>query len=116
MAVILAVGAVWFSWLARSELGTQWRFAASIGAGHKLVQSGPYAIVRHPLYVSFFALTLATGIVWTDPGLLPLALILFAIGVWIRVKTEEKLLRQTFGAEFDRYAINVPAFLPRFKD
>lgn len=116
MAVILAAGAVWFSWLARRELGSQWRFAASIGDGHKLIQSGPYAIIRHPLYVCFFALTVATGIVWTDPGVLPLALVLFAIGGWIRVKTEENFLRQTFGVDFDRYAMSVPAFLPRFKD
>ena len=113
MAVLLAAGAVWFSWIALKTLGKQWSFVAGVTAQHRLIQDGPYAIVRHPLYVCFFGLTLATGMVWTEPTAIAISVVLFWIGVWIRVRTEERLLREAFGAEFERYVQRVPAFFPR---
>src|SRR5262245_33024333 len=113
MAVLLAAGAVWFSSIALKTLGTQWSFVAGVTGQHRLIQDGPYAIVRHPLYVCFFGLTLATGMVWTEPLGIAVSIVLFWIGVWIRVRTEEKLLREAFGEEFERYTQRVPAFFPR---
>jgi len=112
-AILIAAGSVWFSWISLKTLGQQWSFVAGVTAEHQLVQSGPYAVVRHPLYSCFFGLTLATGLVWTERAGLAIALIPFWIGVWIRVRTEEKTLRDTFGAEFDDYVRRVPAFFPR---
>jgi protein-S-isoprenylcysteine O-methyltransferase Ste14 len=113
IAVLLAAGAVWFSWIALRTLGKQWSFVAGVTAQHRLIQDGPYAIVRHPLYVCFFGLTLATGMVWTEPAAIAVSVVLFWIGVWVRVRTEEKLLRDAFGEEFERYVQRVPAFFPR---
>jgi len=77
-----------------------------------LICDGPYAVVRHPLYACFFALTFATALVWTYPGGAMIALGIFLVGVWVRIRSEEKLLRQTFGAQFDEYAKRVPALIP----
>ena len=112
VAVILAIGSVYFSWIALKALGRQWSFVAGVMSGHRLIQEGPYSVVRHPLYVCFFGLTFSTGIVWSEPMGLLVSTILFWIGVWIRVRSEEKILRETFGAEFEEYAKRVPAFLP----
>lgn len=111
-AVIIAIGSVWFSRLALKTLGRQWSFVAGVTSQHKLIQEGPYAVIRHPLYACFFALTLATGMVWAEPLGLLAGSVVFWIGVWIRVRTEENLLRETFGLEFERYVKNVPAFFP----
>ena len=116
MAAMLAVGSVWFSHVALQYLGKQWSFVAGVTAGHRLVREGPYAVVRHPLYTSFFGLTLSTAIVWSRPVVFPVVVAMFWIGVWIRVRAEERILRQTFGAEFDGYAAEVAAFFPRFRD
>jgi protein-S-isoprenylcysteine O-methyltransferase Ste14 len=40
------------------------------------------------------------------------AIVIFLIGTFVRIRSEEKLLRATFGAQFDDYARRVPAFLP----
>lgn len=112
VAVILAAGSVYFSWVSLKTLGTQWSFIAGVTAKHRLIQEGPYSLVRHPLYLCFFGLTLATGMVWTAPLGLLVGMIVFGAGVWIRVHSEEKILRQTFGAEFDEYKKRVPAFFP----
>src|SRR5688572_11433179 len=92
IAMFIAAVAVWFSYLALIVLGEQWAFLAAVKAEHLLVQTGPYSIIRHPLYVCFFALVLATGIIWTRLGALAIAMGVFAIGMWIRIRTEEKLL------------------------
>ncbi len=111
-AVILAAGSVWLSWTALKALGNQWSLVAGVTADHRLIQEGPYAVVRHPLYTCFFGLTLATALVWTEPAGLVVAVILFWVGVSIRVRSEEKILRAAFGREFEDYVRRVPAFFP----
>jgi protein-S-isoprenylcysteine O-methyltransferase Ste14 len=112
VAVVLAIGSVCFSWIALRTLGEQWSFVAGVTARHRLIQEGIYGCVRHPLYLCFFSLTLATGMVWTAPPGILLSTLLFWIGVWIRVRSEEKILRTEFGAEFEGYVRSVPAFFP----
>ncbi len=112
VAVLLAAGSVYFSRAALKSLGRQWGFIAGVTAAHQLVQDGPYAVIRHPLYTCFYGLISATAIVWTTPRGLFAATILFWIGVWIRVHTEEKVLRERFGSDFDDYVRRVPAFFP----
>jgi protein-S-isoprenylcysteine O-methyltransferase Ste14 len=55
---------------------------------------------------------LATGLAVSHWIALAAALVVFAIGTWIRVRSEEKLLRGAFGAEFEEYAREVPAVVP----
>ncbi len=115
MAAILGVGSVWFSRVALQVLGRQWSLVAGVTADHRLVMEGPYAVVRHPLYTCFFGLTLATAIVWTRPPAIPLIVLLFWLGVSVRVRSEERILREAFGGEFERYKREVGAFLPRLR-
>jgi protein-S-isoprenylcysteine O-methyltransferase Ste14 len=112
IAGLIAAGSVWFSRIALDALGKEWSFVAGVTANHRLIQTGPYAIVRHPLYLCFFGLTFATAIVWSEPVGIAVSSLLFWIGVAIRVRTEEKILRETFGSQFEDYARRVPAFIP----
>jgi len=80
--------------------------------GHELITQGPYRLVRNPIYLAMFGMMAAFGLsltIW--PGLLA-AIAIFLIGTMIRIRSEEKLLRATFGAQFEEYARRVPAFLP----
>jgi protein-S-isoprenylcysteine O-methyltransferase Ste14 len=56
---------------------------------------------------------IATGMAVSRWPALVCAAIVFAAGTAIRIRAEENLLRETFGATFDEYARRVPAFLPR---
>jgi protein-S-isoprenylcysteine O-methyltransferase Ste14 len=112
LAAGVAVGSVWFVLNAIRTLGKQWSLAARVLEGHKLVTEGPYRIVRNPIYTGMFGMLLATGLAvsyWI--GLLA-AIVVFAVGTVIRVHSEERLLRETFGAEFEAYADRVPAVVP----
>jgi protein-S-isoprenylcysteine O-methyltransferase Ste14 len=97
---------------ALSVLGRNWSFVAAVGRDHELVEHGPYASIRHPLYASFFLMTMATAVIWSRPAAIAVSGIIFAVGVWIRIRVEEKLLHEAFGLKFESYCRRVPGVLP----
>jgi protein-S-isoprenylcysteine O-methyltransferase Ste14 len=108
----LAVGSVWLTASAVRTLGRQWAVAARLIEGHKLVTAGPYRFVRNPIYTGMLGMLVATGLAMEHWTALIVAVVLFAVGLVIRVRSEEKLLRAAFGKEFEDYAQRVPAVLP----
>ncbi len=109
----LASASVWIVLSAVRTLGKQWSFAARLVEEHKLITEGPYAVVRNPIYTGMLGMLVATGLAVSHWAALPVALALFGVGTAIRVRSEEKLLREAFGAEFHAYARRVPAVFPR---
>jgi protein-S-isoprenylcysteine O-methyltransferase Ste14 len=114
-AVAVAMALASNAWCLRAiqTLGKQWTFEARVIKGHELITSGPYAVVRNPIYLGMFGLMIATGLVFTTWWALLIAVIIFLVGNQIRIRAEERLLRETFGSQFDDYASRVPAFFPR---
>ena len=80
---------------------------------HGLVQSGPFARVRHPIYLAMLLLLAALGLGLGHIAGLLVAIPVFLVGTAIRVREEERLLRQQFGRAYDDYASVTPAFIPR---
>lgn len=109
----LALASTWFCYAAARTLGRQWALVARVIEGHELVSSGPYAVVRNPIYLAMFGMLIASGFAVSRWRALLPAVAVFLIGTAIRIRTEQNLLRATFGEEFDEYARRVPAFLPR---
>ncbi len=115
VAAVFACLGVLLAWTAVRSLGRQWRVDAGLNADHQLVRTGPYRIVRHPIYASMLCMLL-TGIaaIGTLPGW-PVAITLFVAGIEIRVWAEDGLLRGRFAGEFDVWQRAVPAYLPFFR-
>ena len=113
VAVALALASCMFSLLAVRTLGKQWTYRARVIEGHELITAGPYSVVRNPIYLGMFGMLLATGLVYSRWWNFLGAIVFFLIGNQMRIRAEEKLLRETFGSQFDDYARRVPAFLPR---
>jgi len=112
LTMIAAIGSVWFVSKAIRTLGKQWSLAARLVEGHKLVTEGPYRIVRNPIYTGMFGMLLATGMAISHWIGLLIAIVVFVVGTIIRVQSEEKLLREAFGPEFEAYARRVRAVVP----
>jgi protein-S-isoprenylcysteine O-methyltransferase Ste14 len=108
----IAAGSGWLIETAIRTLGKQWALRARLVEGHKLITVGPYAHVRNPIYTGMFGMLIATGLAMEHWVALMVAVVLFAVGTVIRVRSEERLLRGAFGKEFDDYAARVPAVLP----
>jgi protein-S-isoprenylcysteine O-methyltransferase Ste14 len=100
------------SWTARRALGKQWRIEAGLNADHELITSGPYRILRHPIYTSMLCTLLGTGVLITPWWLLLISIVIFIAGTEIRVRVEDSLLSSHFGDRFQDYKQNVPAYIP----
>jgi protein-S-isoprenylcysteine O-methyltransferase Ste14 len=111
-SMVLAPVAALFGWLSVRHLGKQLRILAGLYADHELIRTGPYAIVRHPVYASLFMMMLATGLLFARWPVLLLSIALYIAGTEIRIHAEEGLLRARFGEEFEEYRRRVPAYLP----
>ena len=112
ITLTLAFGSVAIVMAAVRALGKEWSVTARVVEGHRLATRGPYRFVRHPIYTGMLGMLLATGLASSSWLGLSAALVIFFIGTIIRVRSEERLLREEFGAEFDVYAKLVPAMLP----
>jgi protein-S-isoprenylcysteine O-methyltransferase Ste14 len=111
--IAFTIASVWFCLAAVRALGKQWALMARVIDGHELIRQGPYAVVRNPIYLAMLGMLIATGLAVSRWQALVCASIVFAAGTAIRIRAEENLLREAFGATFDEYARSVPAFLPR---
>lgn len=83
---------------------------SSLGA--KLVTSGPFGIVRNPLYVGNFFIVLGISLFSAVSWMVLLTVICFTIQYYFIVVYEEKLLVDQFGEEFEHYCKRVPAWIP----
>jgi len=99
-------------WSAVRHLGRQFRIQAGLYEDHRLVRSGAYAVVRHPIYASMLMLLAATLLLLTSWLGMAAALALFLTGTEVRVRTEDALLASRFPAAFAAYRSRVPAYLP----
>jgi protein-S-isoprenylcysteine O-methyltransferase Ste14 len=68
--------------------------------------------LRHTIYTAMLGLLLATGMTLSSWQTLGIAVACFVGGTRYRIRVEERLLRQRFGAVYDHYAASVPAFPP----
>jgi protein-S-isoprenylcysteine O-methyltransferase Ste14 len=112
LSISLFAVAAALSWTSSHALRGQLRIDAGIGAEPKLVRSGPYGLVRHPIYTSMLVVLSATAVMLTPWPLFLVSMVLFIAGTEIRVRTEEKLLASHFGDEFQDYKRAVPAYFP----
>jgi protein-S-isoprenylcysteine O-methyltransferase Ste14 len=111
-SMALGPPSVALAWAASRHLGKQWRYQAALRADHELIQTGPYAWIRNPIYTSMLGMVLATGFCMTWWPLFVGAVVCFVAGTEIRVRAEERLLAERFKDEFAAYRKHVPAYIP----
>lgn len=99
--------AVW----ARRHLGGNWSGEVRIAAEHKLVRSGPYRFVRHPIYTAVLGMYCGTALVSGEIHA-PIALAIVILAYWRKIHLEERALREAFGAEHEAYQQESWAWIP----
>ena len=115
LAAALSIGSVILTMAAIRELGKQWSLEARLVEGHDLVMTGPYNLVRHPIYTAMLGKLIATGIVLSHWAVLASAVVIFLIGTYIRTRFEERLLSDAFGEQFAKWKARVPGLIPFLK-
>jgi protein-S-isoprenylcysteine O-methyltransferase Ste14 len=108
----ITIAGLLFSVWARLFLGRNWSRSVTIKQDHELITSGPYALVRHPIYTGILAGFLGTALAIAQVrGFLAFFLILIALSFKLRL--EEQWMHSHFGKIYEDYARGVPALLPR---
>jgi protein-S-isoprenylcysteine O-methyltransferase Ste14 len=111
-SMVVAPFAVGLGWWATRHLGKQWRYVAALTQGHELITTGPYRLIRHPIYTSMFGMLLATVLAWSWWPLGIAAVVLFVIGTEIRIRSEDALLAARFGEKYTAWRAKTPAYIP----
>lgn len=112
VAVTMTAVGFAFCWWARVHLGRLWSRSVARKADHHIVHTGPYALVRHPIYTGASFAALATAAARPTPLTLSGAL-LMVVGWVLKARLEERFLRSELGAEaYDAYAARVPMLVP----
>jgi protein-S-isoprenylcysteine O-methyltransferase Ste14 len=101
-----------FAWWARVCLGALWSARTVTKAGHRIVDSGPYGLVRHPIYTGI--LVMALGRIGIRGELIPLTgWVLLLLGFWMKARREERFLAEQLGREaYAAYARRVKMLVP----
>lgn len=107
---LLIVG-LGFAVLARAWLGRNWSGTVTLKQGHELIRSGPYALVRHPIYSGLLLALIGTAVVVGRWRAL-IAFVLFLAGLLVKMRKEEQFMREQFGEQYARYRAEVPALVP----
>jgi len=109
--VLFTLGGLLILW-GRASLGEWFSTKPVVKKGHRLIQAGPYRLMRHPIYVgiilALWGLTLALDSLVT---LLILA-IPFMVVIYLNAKAEERLLGSSLKGEYEKYKSQVPMFVP----
>ncbi len=114
-ALLALFGMALAAW-GRFTLGPFYDVSSASGArlysDHRLITSGPFAIVRHPMYVGIEIASVGGLLLyrtWT--------MVFFSVaflGLVVRARREDELLHEAFGEQWEDYRVRVPAWFPRF--
>lgn len=111
IGAIICVAGISFAIWARHSLGKNWSEVAQIKESHELITSGPYSIVRHPIYTGIIFALLGSFI--ADGTLHFLILfVLVTFGMYMRTRVEEKLMTEEFKEEYLEYKKRTKLLIP----
>lgn len=95
------------------RMGRSWRMAVAPDQRTDLVTTGPYALVRHPIYALSMLLMLCTALVVPTPPVLAMAAVHLSL-MLVKAHNEERFLKGMHGSAYDSYCRRTGRFVPRF--
>jgi protein-S-isoprenylcysteine O-methyltransferase Ste14 len=111
LAAVTLAG-ILFAWWARIHLGRLWSSAVTRKEHHHVVDTGPYSLVRHPIYTGLLTSALASTIAQATATTVG-GWILIVLGVWVKARAEERFLAVELEPNaYASYRLRVPMLLP----
>ena len=112
--VALTVVAFGFCWWARLHLGRLWSGFVTLKEGHRVIDTGPYALVRHPIYSGVILAAIGSAVV-IDKWRCVVGVGLVVIGYCLKAGREEAMLSRQFGDAFEEHRRHTGFLIPRFR-
>lgn len=114
LGLVLTVCGLAIAFWARHHLGRYWSDKVEVKVEHKLIRSGPYAYMRHPIYSGVLLAVAGTALAVGEwRGIL--AFLILLTNYTAKAKKEERLLASQFGNEFEAYKRQTGFLIPRFR-
>ena len=111
LGLALTVAGIAFAIWARMWIVDNWSSDVTLKRDHELIVTGPYALVRHPIYTGILLALLGTALAVGEWRAL-LGVAIAAGAYWRKLTIEEAVMRRQFGEAYARYAARVPALIP----
>lgn len=114
LAVLVTAAGMLFTVWARVHLGRNWSGVVTIKEGHELIDTGPYALVRHPIYTGLLVAIFGSAMArseWRGA----LAVLISLAALWHKLRLEERWMSERFGEQYAAYRRRVPALIPFLK-
>lgn len=111
LGTVLTIAGVAFAIWSRQSLRNNWSGEVAILEGQEFMRSGPYAVVRHPIYAGMLLALLGTTLVSATVASL-LGLIFAVLSLWQKAWTEEQFLRVEYGEQYAKYRREVKFLIP----
>jgi protein-S-isoprenylcysteine O-methyltransferase Ste14 len=109
-ASVTIAGLLFAVW-AREHLGSNWSRSVTIKQGHELITTGPYTLVRHPIYTGIVTGFLGLAIAISQVRGFIAFLLVFLV-FWIKLRMEEQWMHSQFGEAYAIYAHQTSALVP----
>ena len=113
LGVLLTAGALFVFWRAHADLGLNWSPSLEIREKHELIKRGIYGVIRHPMYASQWLLVIAQPLLLQNWIAGFLNFLVFIPFYMLRVKAEEQMMLDSFGAQYQDYMKNTGGVLPK---
>ena len=111
IGLALTCAGIAFAVWARVTLGKNWSGIVTVKQDHQLIRTGPYALVRHPIYSGLLLAIIGTAVsLGRVRSFLAVAVIL--VGWWLKWRAEEDFMVQEFGEQYEQYRRETPALIP----
>ena len=108
---VFTLGLLLRAWAVR-ELGRFFKFTVVVQAGHRVVDTGPYRLIRHPSYTGLLAIELGLGIMLGTWLSIPACLLPPLVAFAIRLLTEERVLARELGEPYRAYMARTRRLIP----
>lgn len=109
-ASITAAGFGFAVW-ARLHIGRNWSGTVTLKEDHELITTGPYAVVRHPIYTGLLVAVVGSALA-RDEWRGVVAVLVTWLALWRKLRLEEAWMLELFGEQYAAYRRRVPALLP----
>jgi protein-S-isoprenylcysteine O-methyltransferase Ste14 len=106
------VTVIFWTWV-QVTLDTQWSPQLQLTMGHRLITTGPYARIRHPLYAGMCGWFVSLSLLTANWIFVSACVLTFAGLLW-RIPREEQMMIETFGDEYKEYMKRTGRFFPKF--
>ena len=113
-AFILFVAVIIF-YLSHKELADNWSPFLEIKEQQKLIKTGIYQYIRHPMYLSMWIFALFQGLILSNLFIEIFGILSWSLLYFIRISNEEKMMIDTFGNEYKKYIENTGRIFPKLK-